>query len=143
MVGAGVIAAVANALDRRPFPFVFGGDGASFAVSASDAPAAADALAAMAAFAREEFHFDLRVATIPVERDPRGRTRRESRSIRVPRRIASMRCSQAAGSRWFEEQVKRGDYSPSGRQRRGAGPTSPVSPAVGESHRRNTASCCR
>ena len=30
MVGAGVIAAVANALERRPFPFVFGGDGASF-----------------------------------------------------------------------------------------------------------------
>ena len=37
MVGAGAIAAVANALDRRPFPFVFGGDGASFAVSSSDA----------------------------------------------------------------------------------------------------------
>ena len=34
MVGAGVIAAVVNALGRRPFPFVFGGDGASFAVSA-------------------------------------------------------------------------------------------------------------
>ena len=32
MVGAGAIAAVANALARRPFPFVFGGDGASFAV---------------------------------------------------------------------------------------------------------------
>ena len=32
-VGAGAIAAVANALGRRPFPFVFGGDGASFAVS--------------------------------------------------------------------------------------------------------------
>ena len=66
MVGAGVIAAVANALDRRPFPFVFGGDGASFAVSASDAPAAAVALAAMADFARDEFQLDLRVATIPV-----------------------------------------------------------------------------
>src|SRR5271169_5010069 len=65
MVGAGVIAAVANALDRRPFPFVFGGDGASFAAYASDATAAAGALAAMAAFAREEFHFELRVATIP------------------------------------------------------------------------------
>ena len=38
MVGAGVIAAVANALERRPFPFVFGGDGASFAVSASRRP---------------------------------------------------------------------------------------------------------
>ena len=54
MVGAGAIAAVANALDRRPFPFVFGGDGASFAVSSSDATAAAKALRAMAAFAREE-----------------------------------------------------------------------------------------
>src|SRR5271165_5555536 len=43
MVGAGVIAAVANVLDRQPFPFVFGGDGASFAVAASDAPAAAGA----------------------------------------------------------------------------------------------------
>ena len=64
-VGAGAIAAVANALDRRPFPFVFGGDGAS-SVSAADAPAAADALAAMAAFAREEFQFDLRVGMIPV-----------------------------------------------------------------------------
>src|SRR5271163_2060290 len=53
MVGAGVIAAVANALDRRPFPFVFGGDGASFAVSSSDAAPAAKALQAMAAFARE------------------------------------------------------------------------------------------
>ena len=29
MVGAGAIAAVANALGRRPFPFVFGGDGAA------------------------------------------------------------------------------------------------------------------
>src|SRR5271165_3471038 len=61
MVGAGVIAAVANALGRRPFLFVFGGDGASFSVSGGDAPAAADALAAMAGFAHEEFQFDLRV----------------------------------------------------------------------------------
>jgi hypothetical protein len=36
MVGAGSIAAVANALSRRPFPFTFGGDGASFTVAASD-----------------------------------------------------------------------------------------------------------
>src|ERR1700745_1352254 len=51
MVGRGSIAAGANALERRLFPFVFGGDGASFAVSPSDAPSAAQALAAMAAFA--------------------------------------------------------------------------------------------
>ena len=36
MAGASVIAAVTNALDGREFPFVFGGDGASFAVSPGD-----------------------------------------------------------------------------------------------------------
>ena len=36
MAGASVIAAVANALEGREFPFVFGGDGASFAVSPDD-----------------------------------------------------------------------------------------------------------
>ena len=36
MAGASVIAAVANALDGREFPFVFGGDGASFAVAPDD-----------------------------------------------------------------------------------------------------------
>src|SRR5579871_5644904 len=65
MVGAGAIAAVANALERRPFPFVFGGDGASFAISGPDAPAASAALAAMADFALREFRLELRVATIP------------------------------------------------------------------------------
>ena len=33
MAGAAVIAALTNALEGREFPFVFGGDGASFAVS--------------------------------------------------------------------------------------------------------------
>ena len=33
MAGAAVIAAVTNALEGREFPFVFGGDGASFAVA--------------------------------------------------------------------------------------------------------------
>src|ERR1700723_129820 len=57
MVGAGAIAAVANALDRRPFPFVFGGDGASFAVSSFDAAPAARALGATGGFARGGFLF--------------------------------------------------------------------------------------
>ena len=35
--GASVIAAVSNALQGRRFPFVFGGDGASFAISGGDA----------------------------------------------------------------------------------------------------------
>ena len=107
MVGAGVIASVVNALDRRPFPFVFGGDGASFAVSAADAPAATEALAAMAAFAREEFAFDLRVATIPV-----GEIRAARRDIRVARYAATPHCVYAmfagGGLSWFEDEVKRG-----------------------------------
>jgi hypothetical protein len=48
MAGAAVIAAVTNALDGREFPFVFGGDGASFAVSPDDLDRARGALAATA-----------------------------------------------------------------------------------------------
>jgi len=110
MVGAGVIAAVANALDRRPFPFVFGGDGASFAASASDAPVASDALAAMAAFAREEFKFDLRVSTIPV-----GEIRAAGRDVRVARYGATPDCVYAmfagGGLTWFEAEAKRGKHA--------------------------------
>src|SRR5579863_9625501 len=110
MVGAGVIAAVANALDRRPFPFVFGGDGASFAVSASDAQAAAKALQAMAAFAREEFHFDLRVAMAPV-----GEIRAAGYDVRVARFAAAPPCVYAmfagGGLTWFDAAAKRGDYA--------------------------------
>ncbi len=48
MAGAAVIASVTNALEGREFPFVFGGDGASFAVSPDDLPRAREALAATA-----------------------------------------------------------------------------------------------
>ena len=50
MAGAAVIAAVTNALEGREFPFVFGGDGASFAVSPGDLARAREALAATAAW---------------------------------------------------------------------------------------------
>ena len=46
MAGASVIASVTNALENRDFPFAFGGDGASFAVSPQDAELAREALAA-------------------------------------------------------------------------------------------------
>jgi hypothetical protein len=110
MVGAGVIAAVANALARRAFPFVFGGDGASFAVRAADAPAAAEALKAMAAFAREEFQIELRVAMLAV-----GAIRAAGRDVKVARYGASPHCAYAmfagGGLAWFEAQAKRGDYA--------------------------------
>jgi thiol-disulfide isomerase/thioredoxin len=50
-VGASIIAAQTNALEGWPFPFVFGGDGASFAIPGAKADLARTALAATAAWA--------------------------------------------------------------------------------------------
>jgi hypothetical protein len=110
MIGAGVIAAVANALGRKAFPFVFGGDGASFAVGPADAPAATEALKAMARFAREEFQFELRVAAVEV-----AAIRASGRDVRVARYGASPHCAYAmfagGGLSWFEGRAKRGEYA--------------------------------
>lgn len=109
MVGAGVIAAVSNALGRRPFPFVFGGDGASLAVSAADAAAAGEGMAAMAAFTQAEVGLDLRVAMIPVTE-----IRKAGRDVKVARFAASEPCIYAmfagGGLSWFEQRAKRGEY---------------------------------
>jgi len=66
MAGASVIAAVTNALEGREFPFVFGGDGASFAVSPGDLDRARGALAATAAWVKEDLDLAMRVALVPV-----------------------------------------------------------------------------
>ena len=70
MAGAAVIAAVTNALEGREFPFVFGGDGASFAVSPDDLERAREALAATAAWVKDDLDLVMRVALVPVARDP-------------------------------------------------------------------------
>ena len=56
MAGASVIAAVANALEGREFPFVFGGDGASFAVSPDDLERTREAMAATATWVEESLN---------------------------------------------------------------------------------------
>lgn len=110
MIGAGVIAAVSNALARKAFPFVFGGDGASFAVAPADAPAAKEALRAIAVFAREEFQLELRVAMIPV-----AEIRAAGRDVRVGRHGVAPHCAYAmfsgGGLSWFEARAKRGEYA--------------------------------
>ena len=139
-VGAGVIAAVANALDRRAFPFVFGGDGASLAVSLADAPAAKAALAGMAAFARRNS------ASTPRRDDPGsrhqgGRTRRAGRPVRRLRAL-SLCVFAGGGLMWFEQEAKRGHY---------ALPAAPGAPrgsywsflSLGRRAVLGTASCCR
>src|ERR1700694_603156 len=57
--GASVIAAISNALGGRKFPFVFGGDGASFAVSGDDKALARTALAATVAWTRADIQLAL------------------------------------------------------------------------------------
>src|SRR5271155_369899 len=66
MAGAAVIAAVSNVLGNLPYPFVFGGDGASFALPSDRAAAARHALACTAAFVAEVYGLELRVAEVPV-----------------------------------------------------------------------------
>src|SRR5262245_10381705 len=66
MAGASVIVAVTHALNDREFPFVFGGDGASFAVPAADAQAAREALTATAAWVRDDLELTLRIGMVSV-----------------------------------------------------------------------------
>lgn len=66
MAGAAAIAAVANALGRRAFPFAFGGDGATCAVPGRDAGRVAQALSQTVVYVREELSLELRAAVLPV-----------------------------------------------------------------------------
>ncbi|MDX6751244.1 DUF3095 domain-containing protein [Geminicoccaceae bacterium 1502E] len=109
-VGASVIAALANALGGRPFPFVFGGDGASFAVPGSHAGLARDTLAATAAWARDELDLELRAALIPV-----AAVREQGLEVRVARFAASSNLAFAmfdgGGLAWAERALKRGAFA--------------------------------
>jgi hypothetical protein len=119
MAGAAVIAAVTNALDGREFPFVFGGDGASFAVSPDDLERARDALAATATWVRDDLNLVMRIALVPV-----AAVRAQGRDVRVARFGPSPNLSYAmfsgGGLGWAEAAMKRGDFAvpgaPSGTQ---------------------------
>src|SRR5712675_2499569 len=110
MAGAAVIAAVTNALEGREFPFVFGGDGASFAVSPSDLARARDALAATATWVAESLNLIMRVALVPV-----GDIRAQGLDIRVARFGPSANLSYAmfsgGGLGWAEAAMKRGEFA--------------------------------
>ncbi len=110
MAGAAVIAAVANALQDREFPFVFGGDGASFAVAAADASRARDALAATATWVKEDLDLVMRVALAPV-----GVVRAQGLDVRVARFGPSPYVAYAmfsgGGIGWAEAAMKRGEFA--------------------------------
>jgi DUF3095 family protein len=119
MAGAAVIAAITNALEGREFPFVFGGDGASFAVSPDDLERARDALAATATWVRDDLDLLMRVALVPVTA-----VRAQGLDVRIARFGPSPNLSYAmfsgGGLGWAEAAMKRGEFAvsaaPSGTQ---------------------------
>jgi hypothetical protein len=110
MAGASVIAAVTNALEGREFPFVFGGDGASFAVAPGDLDRAREALAATAIWVEESLNLVLRVALVPV-----AAVRAQGFDVRVARFGPSANLSYAmfsgGGLGWAEAAMKRGEFA--------------------------------
>ncbi len=110
MAGAAVIAAVTNALDGREFPFVFGGDGASFAIAPADLERARDALAATATWVTEDLDLMMRVALIPVKT-----IRAQGLDVRVARFGPSANLSYAmfsgGGLGWADAAMKRGEFA--------------------------------
>jgi hypothetical protein len=110
MAGASVIAAVTNALEGREFPFVFGGDGASFAVAPGDLDVAREALSATAIWVEESLNLVMRVALVPVTA-----IRSQGFDVRVARFGPSANLSYAmfsgGGLGWAEAAMKRGEFA--------------------------------
>ncbi|MEM9575492.1 MAG: DUF3095 domain-containing protein [Pseudomonadota bacterium] len=109
MVGAAIVSAVMNAHAGRAFPFVFGGDGASFAVSPEMVGAAREALAAVARWSEAEFDMSMRVALVPV-----SDARAAGHDVRVARFQVSPGADYAmfggGGMIWAEGKMKEGIY---------------------------------
>ncbi len=107
---ASVIAAVANRLGNHDFPFVFGGDGASFALPAARTDLAREALAAVAAWVRDEFGLELRAALVPVRE-----IRAQGHDVRIARFAASADVAYAmfsgGGLAYAERRMKEGAYT--------------------------------
>src|ERR1700749_5123973 len=110
MAGAAVVASVTNALEGREFPFVFGGDGASFAVAPADHDKARDALAATARWVRDDLDLAMRVALVPV-----AAIRAAGADVRVARFGPSANLSYAmfsgGGLAFADAAMKRGEFA--------------------------------
>lgn len=63
-LGASCIVAAQNAMGREPFPYVFGGDGATLLVPAAAAAKVGAALSGVRRMARENFGMTLRVGSV-------------------------------------------------------------------------------
>ncbi len=109
MIGAGVIAATMNATGTRTFPFVFGGDGATFVVPPDFEDSARSALSAMRRWTTDETDLRLRAALVPV-----ANIRREGLDVLLARFAPNDNVSYAmfagGGLAWAEREMKAGRY---------------------------------
>lgn len=109
-VGAAVISSQINASGGQEFPYVFGGDGASFACGPGMAVDSARVLSLVRRWAEEEFGLDLRAAQVPV-----ADIRRAGRDVSVARYQASAGVDygmfSGGGMSWAERQMKRGAFA--------------------------------
>jgi hypothetical protein len=106
VAGAAIVAAIANKLEGRDFPFVFGGDGATFALPGADEALAHEALAATAAWVRDDLGLTLRPALMPV-----SAIRAAGHDVRVARFAPSPNVSYAmfsGGGLAFAEAAMKG-----------------------------------
>ncbi|WP_192843231.1 DUF3095 family protein, partial [Aureimonas sp. AU12] len=107
---ASVIAALANALGGRDFPFVFGGDGASFALPAALEPMARRVLASVVRFVGDSFDMRLRAAIVPL-----AAIRVAGQDVRIARYAPSPDVAYAmfagGGLAFAESRMKAGDFA--------------------------------
>jgi Protein of unknown function (DUF3095) len=110
MAGAAVIAALKNALDGSDFPYVFGGDGASFAVPAPYLARAHDALAATIVWVKDDLGLVMKAALVPV-----ASMRGHGVDVRVARFAPSPNVTYAmfsgGGLEWADGTMRRGEFA--------------------------------
>ena len=110
MAGAAMISAIMNALGHRNFPFVFGGDGSSCVVAASEAGQARDAISRTVRWVAEDLDLEMRAAIVPV-----SAVRDAGFDVRVARYAPSSAASYAmftgGGLAWAEAQAKAGAFA--------------------------------
>lgn len=110
MAGAAAVSATMNALGGAPFPFVFGGDGATLAVWNGARDATADALARTVRWVADELRLDLRAALVPL-----AAIRAAGHDVGVARFQASPDASYAmfagGGVAWATAELKAGRFA--------------------------------
>jgi len=108
-IGAAVISAQMNAFPQQRFPFVFGGDGAAFAMPGDWHEKTAASLDAVRKWALHEFDIVLRAAIVPM-----SEIRANKRDIFVARHGPNEHVDYAmfagGGVSWAEREMKRGHY---------------------------------